>query len=145
MENWKNVLSDKIENMAQGKEMNDFRSVGIKFTHIFNSLIDNVTGKVEGIIKTQQLDTEYSFYILNYGLILKNENDSILVYRDLGNDKTQQLGKITFEEGFAIFKTDSNIPGTTLAKTNLKSGKYILGEKNIETLFKVAYWQMIEK
>lgn len=133
MEEWKQRLKSRVENMIYSQQIEDFDDVVNAFSERFQKLISGIEdSKSDPLLNGDSSEEHAEFNIERFGLALHNDFESgeiNVTYKE--NEKSISLAIITVDKDFATVKVPDE-------KT-----EYYLSPQAIDELFKKAYEPII--
>lgn len=133
MENWKEMLRIRVENMVYSKEINDFDDVVAAFKERYQELTEGIEDSQEDPLLSETYSEEHAeFNIDRYGLSLHSDFESgeiNVTYKE--NEKSISLAIIKVDKDYATVKVPD------------EKAEYYLAPQAIDELFKKAYEPII--
>lgn len=133
MENWKEMLRIRVENMVYSKEINDFNDVVAAFKERYQELTEDIEDSQEDPLLSETYSEEHAeFNIDRYGLALHSDFESgeiNVTYKE--NEKSISLAIIKVDKDYATVKVPD------------EKAEYYLAPQAIDELFKKAYEPII--
>lgn len=133
MEDWKERLRSRVENMVYSQQIEDFNDVVRAFRERYQLLTDGIEdSRTEPLLSESTSEEHAEFNIERYGLALHNDfepGEINVTYKE--NEKSISLAVITVDKDFATVK----VPDEQI--------EYYLSPQAIDELFKKAYEPII--
>ncbi|MGG3580937.1 hypothetical protein ABEU81_00315 [Priestia megaterium] len=140
MADWKKELQLKVDTMIESRKTNDFNSVVATFKKRFTELFKPLIEKDKTLFKESKRENYYfQFNIYKYGISLAEKGDFIVICKTLdipGGIKRDEIGVITFKDGFALFQYEFELIDD--------NSKEFFTKKHIDELFEIAFKPLIE-